>query len=293
MSFYARRQVTRAAAVLSLGAVLMSACSPLALLNASAIARPYRLQADVAFGADTRQKLDVYIPTQPAPQADTVVFFYGGRWQSGKKQDYRFVAQALTAHGLIVVVADYRLYPQVEWREFVADGAAAYAWTQANIAAYGGNPRRIFLMGHSSGAHIAALVALNAAARVPAADDARPCGMIGLAGPYDFLPFKDADIQQIFSSAADPRETQPIHYVDGDDPSLLLLTGDADTVVNPRNAERLAAAMRSRGGNATLIRYAGVGHAGILTSLAPPLRFYAPVRADIVAFVRATACNPP
>lgn len=116
--------------------------------------------------------------------------------------------------------------------------------------------------------------------------------MIGLAGPYDFLPFKDADVGQVFSSAKKPLETQPVFYVDDTDPHLLLLTGDADKSVNPRNSYRLEEAMRRRGGNAQTIAYEGVGHVKILVALAPWAKFLAPALQDTTEFIRNTQCGP-
>lgn len=273
-------------------AVLLGvACSPLNVLNATAGSSGYRRTIDQVYGAETRQKLDIYIPAKPSANADVVIFFYGGRWQTGDKNDYRFAAAGLTAKGLITVIPDYRLYPQVDWRDFIADGAAAYRWVETNIAAHGGNPRRIFLMGHSAGAHIAAMVALDQNLRRNARSQINPCGMIGLAGPYDFLPFEDADVKQVFHSAERALETQPVFYADRADPSLLLLTGDADTSVKPRNTQRLAQTLQERGGQAQTVVYKGVGHAQILIALAPRLTFIAPVLSDALNFIRRTECK--
>ena len=272
-------------------AAFIGGCSPLTLLNASVGSSDYQRTSDQTYGPDPRQKLDLYLPSQPVKNADVVIFFYGGRWRTGDKDDYRFVAEGLAANGFITVIPNYRLYPQVDWRDFITDAASAYQWVETHIASHGGNPRRIFLMGHSAGAHIAAMVALNQTVRNQAGSHIAPCGMIGLAGPYDFLPFEDADVRQVFSSAIHPMETQPIFYADGTDPSLLLLTGDADTSVKPRNSYRLAAAMQQRGGKAQVIAYPGVAHIGILISLARSLKFIAPTLEDTSNFIHKTACG--
>ena len=266
-------------------------CSPLTLLNASAGSSDYHRTSDLSYGSAPRQKLDIYIPIEDAKNADVVMFFYGGRWRSGDKEDYRFVAEGLAAKGFITVIPNYRLYPQVDWQDFIADAASAYQWVEVHISAYDGNPRRIFLMGHSAGAHIAAMVALNQTVRNQAGSHIAPCGMIGLAGPYDFLPFEDADVREVFSSAIHPIETQPIFYADRTDPSLLLLTGDADTTVKPRNSHRLAEAMQQRGGKARVIAYPNIAHIGILISLARSLNFIAPTLEDTTNFIHKTTCG--
>lgn len=271
--------------------LVLGGCAPLHVLNGTVGADGYERIVDQTYGADTRQKLDIYIPAKKPTNADVVIFFYGGRWQTGEKDDYRFVAAGLTANGFIAVIPDYRLYPKVDWREFIFDAAAAYRWVETHIAEQGGNPRRIFLMGHSAGAHIAAMVALDETVRARAGSRVQPCGMIGLAGAYDFLPFEDADVQRVFSSAKNPLETQPVFYADGADPRLLLLTGDADKSVKPRNTYRLAEAMRDRDGSAQTLTYEGVGHVGILVSLVPWLRFVAPTLQNATEFIRKTECG--
>lgn len=278
--------------LLAIMSVFICGCTPFGILNAVVPAHASKIIADQAYGPDPRQQLDIYIPDHPDAVGDVVVFFYGGYWEMGEKSDYRFAAEALASRGFIAVLPDYRLYPQVEWREFLKDGAAAYEWVEKHIANYHGNPRRIFLMGHSAGAHIAAMVALDQSLRNQAGSQIAPCGMIGLAGPYDFLPFTDPRAAQVFSAARRPIETQPIHYVDGHDPSLLLLVGNADTTVKPRNSESLAVLMRERGGQAELIRYKGVSHTKLVLSLAAPFRYIAPTLEDTAQFIHQTTCLP-
>ena len=278
--------MSRTSVFLCVLALLVSACSPLAVVNTLA-GGDAKIERDTAYGSAPRQTLDVYFPQPLKANTDVVVFFYGGAWRSGEKSDYRFAGEALSGAGYITVIPNYRLYPEADWKEINSDGAAAYHWVETHIAAWGGNPRRIFLMGHSAGAYVAAMVALNSSLREHAGSQIKPCGFVGLAGPYDFLPF-DADIQAVFSSAKNPRDTQPITYADGHDPAALLITGDSDTRVNPRNSARLAAAIKEQGGPAREIIYPGTGHSGLLISLAQHLRFIAPTLADSVAFMQST-----
>ena len=269
--------------------LLVGGCSPLSLVSATSGSH-YQHTTHHAYGKDLRQTLDVYVPIMPMENADVVMFIYGGRWQFGSKEEYRFVAAGLTKKGFITVIPDYRLYPQVDWRDLIADNAAAYRWVETHIAVFGGNPRRIFIMGHSAGAHIAAMVALDSKLRQQAGSDSVPCGLIGLAGPYDFLPIEDADVQQVFKSADRLIETQPIFYVDRNAPSMLLLTGAADITVKPGNSYRLAAAVQARGGKAEVTSYPGVGHINIMLALARPLSFLAPTLQDTANFIHKTVC---
>jgi hypothetical protein len=120
-----------------LGLVLLPACSPATLLNATVSAPGIQVQRDIAYGDDPRQKLDVWQPAG-AHHAPMVVFLYGGSWDSGSRSDYRFVAAPLAEAGAVTIVPDYRLYPQVRFPDFLADCARAVAWSLAHAAEYGG-----------------------------------------------------------------------------------------------------------------------------------------------------------
>lgn len=238
-----------------------------------------------AYGRDPRQRLDVYAPTDAGAPLPVVIFFYGGGWNSGYRGGYAFAARAIAARGFVVVVPDYRLVPQVRFPAFVQDGAAAVRWTVDHVAASGGDPKRIAVAGHSAGAHIAMMLALDgrfiAAAGAPGAIKA----VVGLAGPYDFLPFDQPSAVAAFAGTPDPKTTQPINFVRADAPPVLLLTGDADDVVRPRNSRALAAALRLKGAVVEEKEYPGVGHVGLLLALSKPFRGKADVLDTMTAFL--------
>jgi acetyl esterase/lipase len=244
-----------------LAACLLGGCSPFLYLNAFSPEEEAREETDLAYGTLPRQRLDVYVPaTPPEEPAPVVVFFYGGAWDSGKKADYRFVGRTMAARGFVVVVPDYRVYPQVVFPSFVEDAAAAVAWTFDQASSYGGDTSRVFLMGHSAGAHIAAMVALNGTyLEAEGHSTGQLAGWIGLSGPYDFLPLKSQRLKKIFGDPA-PRTTQPVEFVTPGAPPALLVTGDADTRVIPRNSHRLAARMEEAGVPVRKIVYPDVGH---------------------------------
>lgn len=281
-----RRSLLSLAALSSLAA----ACSPLQALNGLNHLTPgdggvVRLVDGAAFGSDPRQRLDVWAPKRSGGALPVIVFFYGGSWNSGLKEGYGFAARALAARGFVVVVPDYRLVPQVRWPAFVEDGAAALKWTQANIAAHGGDPARIAVMGHSAGAHIALLLSLDR--RWGVADGIKAA--VGLAGPYDFLPFMAGGAADAaLGNAADLNDTQPIHFARADAPPLLLLHGDKDTTVLPRNSQRLANAVTDLGGRAEVRVYPGVTHVGILLALSKPFRGRASALTDASDFLMKT-----
>ena len=273
---------------------LLSACSPVGILNGLTPGGSFDKSADIAYGSDPRQKLDVYRPKQPAPGAPVVVFFYGGSWNSGSRSDYLFVGEALASRGITTVIADYRLYPQVRYPLFLEDGAQAVAWTYQQIARYGGNPQRLYLMGHSAGAYNAAMLALDPlwlAAVGMGPSNVR--GWIGLAGPYDFLPIKDKEVRPVFFYPDSPPESQPINHVSRRAPATLLLASRDDTLVNPtRNTGGLAEKLREAQVPVAEAYFTRTSHASLVAAMARPLRWLAPVLDQVSAFVEHTPTQP-
>jgi len=269
--------------------LFLGGCSPLGMLNATVSNDGYSSVLNKAYGSKQRQNLDIHTPKNVKKNADVVIFFYGGRWQYGSKDEYAFVADALTSKGIITVIADYRLYPRVDWREFVQDGASAYQWVVNNIKNHGGNPQRIFVMGHSAGAHIAAMAAVDES--LLSKSTQRPCGLIGLAGPYNFLPIRDEDVKRIYSTASDLKNTQPITFVNKGDPAMLLLHGVDDEAVRPTNSLSMAERARQVGSDAKATMYKDTDHIDILISLSSTFRSYSPALRDSVAFINEINCS--
>ncbi|KJV30727.1 alpha/beta hydrolase [Luteibacter yeojuensis] len=271
----------------SLIALLLTGCQAalFTVVNARQPSAGVVAHRDIPF--DNGLSLDVYSPPD-ATHAPVVVFFYGGSWKSGKRQWYRWVGEALAARGMVVVVPDYRTWPKAKLDGFMDDAAHAVAWSRGHAAAYGGDASHLFVMGHSAGAHIAALLATDK--HWLEAVGMRPrdlSGFIGLAGPYDFLPLTDDSFIDMFGKTpAEQARSQPVNFVDGDEPPALLLQGDADTTVKPSNATSLADRYRARGEAVALKMYPGVKHIGILLALGPS-KGKAPVLEDVVTFINA------
>jgi acetyl esterase/lipase len=235
----------------------------------------------------------VYAPGN-ARHAPVVVFFYGGAWQDGKRQWYRWAGRVLAEHGLVAVVPDYRKYPQVRLDGIMHDAARAVTWTRTHAARFGGDPHDLFLMGHSAGAHIGALLSTDAQwLDQVGMQPASLRGFIGLAGPYDFLPLhKQVYIDLFGHTHARQERSQPVAFVDGDEPPMLLLQGGDDDLVAPDNTLSLAAALRRQGEPVIDHVYAGVGHAGLLLSLSRPFRTKAPTLRDVLAFIDTHSSEP-
>lgn len=271
---------------------LLQACSPLRLINATVPSDTHQWLPDQAYGGHPRQRADVYLPNDRSAGKPLVVFFYGGSWQSGRREDYRFVGEALASRGIVTVVADYRLNPEVIYPAFLEDSAQALRWSLEQAPGWGVDRQRVYLMGHSAGGYNAAMLALDP--RWLAGQGLSPsvlAGWIGLAGPYDFLPIVARGARQAFDWPRTPADSQPLfHARRANLPPhrVLLLAAQEDTLVDPqRNTLGLASALRQQGVAVQAELLDGVGHATLIGVLAPPLRHRAPVLDRLVSFVAA------
>ncbi|MCL6609625.1 MAG: alpha/beta hydrolase [Geminicoccaceae bacterium] len=268
--------------------LLLAGCARAELLDALTPTDGYRLESGLAYGDHPRQRLDLYRPERPREDRALVVFFYGGSWQAGERALYRFVGQGLAARGYAVAIPDYRLFPEVRWREILADGAVAVGRARAALDPAGRAP--LILAGHSAGAWIAAMLALDPC-RLPD----RPDAWLGLAGPYDFLPLRDPVLIAGFGPGEPDRASQPVSYVDGPEPATLLVHGSHDVTVLARNSERLAAMLQAVGTPVELVRLES-GHVLPLLGLSSRFAHLAPFvdRLDaLLAESRAAGREPP
>lgn len=249
--------------------------------------------ADGRYGPLAEQKIEVLVPDTPAERPrPVVVFIHGGGWHSGTPGDYRFVGRTLAREGYVVVLVGYRLGPDGRYPAMLEDSALALAWTHDTIARYGGDPARVVVMGHSAGAYNAVMLALERQwlGRVGVPDGFIK-GVIGLSGPYDFHPFTSDSARNAFGHVPDPALTQPIHFVRGDAPHMLLITGDADTTVKPRNSDALARALSAAGAPTRPVVLEGVDHSGTVMKLAAPFSRDRRVLDPVLKFL-AAQCRP-
>ena len=286
-------RMTRRLSLAAVGAALTAACAPLSLFATLTPKDPATRQGrNVAFGSRAHQRLDVYAPRHGRGKAllPVAVFFYGGSWDTGRRQDYGWVGQALASRGFVTVLPDYGLYPQVRYPGFLEDGARAVRWAQDHAAEYGGDPSRIVLVGHSAGAYNAAMIALDTRyLKAEGVDPRHIRALGGLSGPYDFLPLTDPIAERTFGEAADLAATQPTSFVTKDSPPAFLATGDADTMVFPKNTVKLAAKLRAAGVPVEEEHYPGVDHVRMVLALSRPFRGRAPVLQQMTAFLHAHA----
>jgi acetyl esterase/lipase len=263
-----------------LALTLVSACGGTQLLNSVAV-NPGKIERDIAYGTLPRQKLDVYSPKNVTSETPVLVFYHGGSWQYGGKDDYRFLGTAFAARGIQTVVVNYRLHPEVVFPSFVEDAAKALVFAKTNIA----KGRPIFVSGHSAGAHIATMVALDP--RFLAGEGTTICdtakGIIGISGPYDFTPVAP-EFKLIFPAEILP-STKPLNFAATRAPPTLLLHGTADTTVIPSRTTDMMNAMRAGGNVVEAKFYEGVNHTYIIGAISPVVRRSASTLNDMVGFI--------
>lgn len=283
------RMLLALASLLAVAAGLVARAGP-TLLNAMTSTSGYSIQRGIRYAPGERGTYDLYTPATAGPSSPVVVFLYGGSWDSGSKDLYLFLGQSLASEGVIVAVPDYRVYPEALFPGFVEDAARAVAAVETaartGTAGLPAGRHPLILMGHSAGAQIAALLALDAR-YLGEAGLPRPAiaGFIGLAGPYDFLPLDEDRYKRIFPEAL-RQASQPVNFVGADAPPMLLLAGAADTTVRPRNTLSLAEKVRAAGGSARAEILPGIDHIGAVSALATALPFNdSAIRAKVLAFI--------
>lgn len=278
-------------------ALLAGGCAQLGIVAANTPARlsgSMTVSKNIVFDEKTGLALDIYAPSekQDAPRP-VVVFFYGGKWQSGSRAEYAFVAQALVQRGYVVAIPDYRKYPAVKFPSFVDDAAVAVAWVHDNIAQYGGDASRLAVSGHSAGAHIAALVATDPAyLKTQGKDRSVIKAFAGLAGPYAFTP-EEPDLKDIFGPPARYKVMQVPNFIDGQQPPMLLLHGAGDTTVGLFNLRAVETAVHEKGGHIETRIYQGVDHVWIVGALSWLGRARAPVADDMTRFFNSAMAKHP
>lgn len=238
----------------------------------------YEIQSD-QYGDHRRHGVDWY--RGQGGNRPLVLFLYGGNWQSGERQDYRFVADTLVRLGCDVAIPDYRLYPDVRFSEIFDDVQQVLGHVTQRMARNTG----LFVMGHSAGAQMGALLALDRRINAHQCID----GFIGLAGPYDFYPFSEDSHWDLFKQDAGYAESQPVNFVSKDAPPLYLLHGEDDRRVRRGHSKSLMEKQLSAGGKARREVYQNMGHVDIILSFSALHRRRSKVVADVHAFIHSTA----
>ncbi|MBX7482169.1 alpha/beta hydrolase [Qipengyuania qiaonensis] len=232
--------------------------------------RGVSLVSETRYGSHASQKLRIYAAAKATQQLPVLLFVHGGSWSWGDPDDYAFIARAFAPEGFIVALAGYRLGEDGRYPAMLEDTAAAFAETARLAPQFGGDPTRIVLAGHSAGAYNVVQIALDR--KWLTAAGGAPRGVIGLAGPYDFYPFDKESSRDAFGSVGAGPDSQPVNHARSDAPSMLLIHGERDTLVKPRNSRALAKALEDVGAPVELRIYDEFDHNAPLISLASPWR---------------------
>ncbi|AVX02947.1 arylformamidase [Maritalea myrionectae] len=255
--------------------------------NAAIADKNIQMEKNISFGPDPMHRLDIYAPSdRHATYAQSlknpiVIFYYGGGWRMGEKSFYQFAGAALAAQGYRVVIPDYRLFPEVQFKGFMGDAGRAYQWVWEQLAEPAN--KEIVVMGHSAGAHMAALLAYGEQYRLGEAP--RPAAMVGLAGPYSFDPTDWPSTQDIFADVDQADAARPVAFVNDNSPPSLMFHGDRDDVVKLWNQEELAKALDAHNVPHETHVLPDTGHYKILFSLSRPLREKMAVVERIKSFI--------
>lgn len=255
---------------------MLSACADEALLlplNWSEQDSHVVSTTDLAYGTDARQRLDVYRPQQ-TQRAPVMVFWYGGSWQHGSKDYYRFVGQSLARRGIVAILPDYRLAPDHPFPAFVEDAASAARWARDHAEELGGDPNRIYIAGHLAGGNNALMLVLDPlyldAVGLTPSDLA---GVVSLAGPTGLENLRGKALKGVFPRAIPDDVFSPVALAARHAnmaPPILLMIGLDDDVVYASSIARLADAIRAGGGSVTVKAYPGIGHIGLMLGFAVP-----------------------
>ena len=289
----------------ALGGCSLATRAGVALLYERADLPASQIARDVCYApgspCDTpRHTLDLY---QPVGQAwPVIIFVHGGNWDSGDKNYraggadvYANIGRFYAARGIGVAVINYRLQPAVAWPAQVEDVHAAVAWVQANIQQHGGRPDRVFLMGHSAGAHLASMVALTTST-IGLTTDARVQGVIAVSGAA--LDLTDEQTYQLGADRAYYRRrfqggdrgdqwqqrASPAHFANAQSSPFLILYATGETRALQRQSQVLHDALSRTGASSRLVPVPGESHTRMVLALTHPEK---PPAKVILDFVRA------
>jgi acetyl esterase/lipase len=234
-----------------------------------------------------RCKLDLYLPAE-ARDLPCLVWFHGGALKEGDKAHQNTVAvcRALAGEGMLVAAVSYRLSPKARYPAYIDDAAAAVAWVHQHAARHGGNPRRVFVAGHSAGGYLAALVALDGSyLQKYGLTPASLAGVMPIAGQM-VTHYTVREERGLPKTKIIVDDAAPLHHTRADTPPLLLLYAEKDLPLRAEENRYFAAALANAGNrNVTVREISGHDHGGIGDRIAEE---ESPVRAALTRFVQET-----
>jgi len=260
---------------------LFAACAPVKFLNTITPSGSYKLAKNVAYGDGARQKLDIYQPNEPRIGGAVVIYVYGGSWDTGNKNMYKFVGEAFASGGYTTIIPDYRLYPAAHYPDFINDTASAIAYTAKRYP-----DKAVVVIGHSAGAYNAMMTTVDPKyLRSQGLDICETiAGMVGLAGPYGAFPLKEEPYITIFPNRHTGTDA-PAQMTLGPTPPVFMAIGDKDTTVSDLHSTVLQKNIRARGGLADYKVYPGLNHTDIVKVLSRYFDDDSELKGDILSFI--------
>ena len=248
-----------------------------------------------------RQALDLF--RAPGTNWPVLIFVHGGGWNAGNKGSrvggadvYGNIGRFFASRGIGVAVINYRLLPEVSWREQAADVASAVAWVHDHLGAYGGDKNRVFIGGHSAGAHLASMVALNPKFLVEhGLSPSNLSGVISVSGAaldladartYELgekLPYYEQRFAEVRGSGDWKESASPVVYASDEAPPFLILYAEGEKKSMHRQSQRLQEALRDHGVRNRIVAVPGQSHTRIVLTLSRPDRTAGPA---ILEFIR-------
>jgi arylformamidase len=228
----------------------------------------------VAYGSREIEKLDIYRADRP--NAPIHVFLHGGAWRSGLAKDYAFPAEMFVRAGAHYVVPDFSWVQDVggDLLPISDQVRRAVAWTYRNAASFGGDARRLFVSGHSSGGHQAGVVAITDWQRDFGLPADAVKGYVSISGMYELLPVSlsaRSSYVKFSPEALDALSAQ--RHVERVGAPMLLVHGTLETPEFQRQSRDFAAALQKRGKPVELIVADGYNHFEVMETLANPFQF--------------------
>jgi acetyl esterase/lipase len=270
--------------------LLVFGCSPMRLVNSLSDTEDLETLTNFSYGTDVRQQLDVYMPKKVVEDSPVVVFFYGGSWKRGEKEKYSFVGHTFSSMGYVTVIPNYRLYPQVKFPAFVEDGAEVLSWVSENLQQA---KNGVVIMGHSAGAHTAALLAFDHSYLLKTGQSPDIIrGMVGLAGPYGFNPMKYRSTRPIFAGIEQTDLARPVAFACSAKAPVLLFHGVDDGIVIPANSRELKRSIDACGGSVDYFELEDTGHFTIVLGLSGSFLAKSAILSPLEMFLQTLSRQP-
>jgi acetyl esterase/lipase len=284
---------------ISLLLMFLSACAPfnqnkteagnwLSVLSSSTDLQNLTKLEDFRYGTFSRQTLDVYVPKTPA--RGVLVFGYGGGFKDGNKDEYGFAGEAFASLGFVTIIYDYRLNPDFTFPSYLEDAALVVRWAVDHARRFGANPKNLVVAGHSAGAYLTAMLATDK--RYLERVGLKPTDIklaLCLSGGYDFYDssrkehngFLSDDLRDVFGNPSTYLETQPINFVNGDEPPFLIVHGAQDQILPVVQARSFVRKLQVTHETVKYLEYPNLDHAQTITTMAQQLRFLSSVYQDL------------